>query len=445
MAITLDKQAVANSTALTVVASPAATATGALLVAAISFATASSQTITGVTDSAGNTWTSAPARFQSGTNSYFQYWYATNAASVTSVTATGSSTSAKGINVTSWTSNQGTLTFETENGTGAAASTTATASTLTTVAAGTLVLKGINHNGSAAAGTLSWTGGTALTKPTSTSTGQSQDVAYKRYSSAGQSEATSWTIVSGAYGTSTIVFAEPAASGTTYTKTGGISSALATSAGDAATHAETAEVISPLSVSAADVHEAVETGGATSSLAVSGVAVKVSATPTPGESGTGGGGMLHLPGDFVLTSKRARRLIAEQERKRKRLEELARQQAEQQALAEQDRRHGERRRVREIAQLEVRVAAIGEQLVRLHRERQANDAAVQVKRYRDDVARQQAAVKRRAELKQAIAQPTPPSPPLEPRVLPRVTTTPPLYVPLEWQEEEELMALLGHR
>lgn len=210
MAIALDKQAVNNSTASTVVVTIAATAPGALLVAAISFATASSQTITGVTDSAGNTWTALTARFQSGTNSYFQYWYATNAASVTSVTATGSSTAAKGMNVTSWTGAQP-LAFEQEAGTGAAASTTMTASAVTTTNATTLVIKGGNHNGSAAAGTLSWTGGTALTKPTGTSTGQSQDVAYKLYTSSGQNEATSWTIVSGAYGTSTAVFYEPAA------------------------------------------------------------------------------------------------------------------------------------------------------------------------------------------------------------------------------------------
>jgi hypothetical protein len=212
VSIALDQQAVNNSTASTVVVTITATAPGALLLAAISFATASSQTITGVTDSAGNTWTPLTARFQSGVNSYFQFWYSTNAASVTSVTATGSSTSAKGMNVTSWTSTVSPLLFEQEAGTASAASTTITAATATTTHAVTLVAKGANHNGSATGGTLSWTGASAATRPTATATGQSQELAFKLYTSSGQNEATTWTIVSGAWGTATAVFYEPTAS-----------------------------------------------------------------------------------------------------------------------------------------------------------------------------------------------------------------------------------------
>lgn len=207
MAIAIDQQAANNSAATTVVNTITATAAGALLVACVSYATASSNTITGVTDSAGNTWTALTARFQSGTNSYCQIWYSLNAASVTSVTATGSSSSAKGMNVSSWTPGAGkTWAFEQEAGTGGAASTTMTASTVTTVASETLVIKAGNHNGSASAGTLNWTGGTALTKPTGTSTGQSLESAWKTYASVSTNEATTWTITSGAYGTATAVF-----------------------------------------------------------------------------------------------------------------------------------------------------------------------------------------------------------------------------------------------
>lgn len=207
MAIALNQQAVNNSTASTVVVTITATASGALLVACISFATASSQTITGVTDSAGNTWHALTAQFHTGSNSYNQIWYSFNAASVTSVTATGSSTAAKGMNVTSWTGFGTTDPLEQSTGTNGTNATTVTAATVTTTDANTLVIKSANKLGNSAAGTLSWTGGTAMTHPTGTTTGQSLDSAFKIYSSTSAAEATSWTSSSlTAWGTSTAVF-----------------------------------------------------------------------------------------------------------------------------------------------------------------------------------------------------------------------------------------------
>lgn len=207
MAIALDQQAANNSAATTVVATITATASGALLVACISYATASSQSISGVTDSAGNTWHSLTAQFHTGSNSYNQIWYSFNAASVTSVTATGTSSGAKGINVTSWTGFSTTDPLEQSTGTNGTNATTVTAATVTTTDANTLVIKSANKLGNSAAGTLGWTGGTALTHPTGTTTGQSLDSAYKIYSSTSAGEVTTWTSSSlTAWGTSTAVF-----------------------------------------------------------------------------------------------------------------------------------------------------------------------------------------------------------------------------------------------
>lgn len=207
MAIALDQQAVNNSAATTVVVTIPATATGALLVACISYATASSQSISSVTDSASNTWHSLTANFKTGSNSYNQIWYSFNAASVTSVTATGTNAGAKGMNVTSWTGFSTTDPLEQQAGTNGTNATTITAAAVTTTDPTTLVVKSANKLGNSAAGTLTWTGGTALTHPTGTTTGQSLDSAYKIYSSTSAGEATTWTSSSlTAWGTSTAVF-----------------------------------------------------------------------------------------------------------------------------------------------------------------------------------------------------------------------------------------------
>lgn len=78
---------------------PLTSTAGDLLVALIGVRSASTISISGITDTAGNTWVKANSAFHTGVNGRIEIWYAKNAGAVTSITITPSASVAMSVNV----------------------------------------------------------------------------------------------------------------------------------------------------------------------------------------------------------------------------------------------------------------------------------------------------------------------------------------------------------
>jgi chitodextrinase len=81
---------------------PTSSTAGNALVASIALHTGASNSVTSVTDSAGNTWTKGPVGFRSGSFTRIELWYALAALPVTQVTVRLASSSLVGANVSEW-------------------------------------------------------------------------------------------------------------------------------------------------------------------------------------------------------------------------------------------------------------------------------------------------------------------------------------------------------
>jgi len=158
---------VTSSTALTAAFTSASTA-GHLLVLSASVYTGATNTITSVTDSAGDTWTRIASKFVSGHNSDGELWYSANTKAVASVTAHTASASTMALTVQEF---SGVATVNAldvsigASGTG----TTANSGSITSTGANDLLVGFIAGHGSAQ--TIAVTSLGYLLQPQATSTG----------------------------------------------------------------------------------------------------------------------------------------------------------------------------------------------------------------------------------------------------------------------------------
>jgi hypothetical protein len=217
--------------------------------------------------------------------------------------------------------------------------------------------------------------------------------------------------------------AEVAAEGATSTGTAVQSGTEAIGEGAASTLA----LVQSATESAADA------GTSALSLTQSGVESGGSVTPPAGPVIQGGMLLPMLP----PASKRLQALIREQERKRRRLEELQRQEAEAR------HRQGAKRRADEISRILDRLTVLDAQVAQGQALREAQAAAAQLAEHTRQLAERKA--QRRARLQAPLAEPIQPLALPDDLTPPRVAATPPLYVPAEWQDEEDLLTLLAHR
>lgn len=153
-------------------------------------------------------------------------------------------------------------------------------------------------------------------------------------------------------------------------------------------------------------------------------------TPTVGDQG---GRIIPM---LPPASKRLQALIREMERRRKRLDELERQ------VAAARHQQGAKRRADEITRLVERIAVLSAQIAQGQAQREALAAEAELQRQTQ--AREQRTARRRQALRAPIAEPTAPLGHAD-LTVPRTAATPPLYVPQEWLDEEDLMTLLAHR
>jgi hypothetical protein len=166
--------------------------------------------VSGIADSATNTWALAGATFQSGTNTRLECWYALNAAAITSVTVTYAAARVTGFNFTEWSGVATVSALDQATFQGAASSTTLTTGNITTLNANDLILAGISYSVSTT-GTLATGTFTALTDITNGAS-QRGRAAYRVVSSTGTYNV-SWTMgVTAPAGTG--IFALKAAGGT---------------------------------------------------------------------------------------------------------------------------------------------------------------------------------------------------------------------------------------
>ena len=129
---------------------PIVSTSGDALVAAVAIQAGSTAAVTGVTDSAGGTWTKGAVGFLSGSSTRTELWYRTAAPSVTNATVTLSTAKAAGATVAEFSgvATAGALDVAAGN-TGTASSTTAPTPTITTTLPGDVVVGSINYPGSA--------------------------------------------------------------------------------------------------------------------------------------------------------------------------------------------------------------------------------------------------------------------------------------------------------
>src|SRR3954469_22684545 len=121
----------ATSITLSTATTPAiaATVTGNALVAKVHLKTGGTQSVSGIADSAGNTWALDVAAFLSGANSRVEIWRCQSAASITSITVTATTSLALELLLEEW---SGTTTPVTTAGAGSAATTTPASVTVAT-------------------------------------------------------------------------------------------------------------------------------------------------------------------------------------------------------------------------------------------------------------------------------------------------------------------------
>lgn len=85
MTIAFVQEAPTQNTAAASHVVPISSGGGSCLVAVIAVRTGATQSVTGVSDDAGNTWTAGPIGLVSGSNTRLEIWYALNASAVTQV------------------------------------------------------------------------------------------------------------------------------------------------------------------------------------------------------------------------------------------------------------------------------------------------------------------------------------------------------------------------
>jgi hypothetical protein len=190
--ISLVRQATAAGTAASLPIPVTATAAGNTLVSTIAVAAGSSKSVTGVTDSAGGTWTKGPVGFQSGSNTRVEIWFRTGVgAGVTSVTATLSAAANASANVSEWAGVATAGALDAEGAQGNLAGTTSSTPSVTTTNANDVLVGAINYPGTATS-TLAGGGFTAL-NAFSSGTSTNGRAAYRIATATGAYQA-SWTL-----------------------------------------------------------------------------------------------------------------------------------------------------------------------------------------------------------------------------------------------------------
>jgi hypothetical protein len=123
---------------------PIASGTGDALVATIAVQAGTTTKVTGVTDSAGNTWTLGPVGLLSGSNTRVEIWHSAGAAPVAGVTVNLSAPDLASANVTEWSGVAAAQAVDSFAGQGNASSTTAATPSIATTNANDLIVGGIN-------------------------------------------------------------------------------------------------------------------------------------------------------------------------------------------------------------------------------------------------------------------------------------------------------------
>lgn len=195
--------ATSTTLAVTITASTA----GNFLVAVISNASGATNPVTGVTDSAGNTWSLAIAGLLSGSNTRCEIWYTANAASATSVTSTRATACNNSMNVSEWSGLTNTSPVDVTGTSGNASGTPAPGGSVTTTNPDDLVIGG-----------LSWASSTTTTLTSGSFTALTGQVANQRLAAAYQIVAATgtyqptWTLsAAGTSGAATAAFKAAAA------------------------------------------------------------------------------------------------------------------------------------------------------------------------------------------------------------------------------------------
>jgi purple acid phosphatase-like protein/calcineurin-like phosphoesterase family protein len=169
---------------------PISSVAGNALVAAIAVQAGTTTSVTGVTDSAGNTWTRGPVGLLSGSNTRIEIWHSTGAAPVAGVTVNLSAPDLASASVSEWSGIAATQAVDAFAGRGNAESTTAATPAIATTNANDLVLGAINFP-RAAASTLATPGFSPLDNfAASTVSGRA---AYRVVSATG-SHSVAWTL-----------------------------------------------------------------------------------------------------------------------------------------------------------------------------------------------------------------------------------------------------------
>jgi hypothetical protein len=200
-----------GSTASLQVPLTSASVSGDTLVAVVALAAGSSASVTGVTDSAGGTWTPGPIGYLSGANSRVEIWYRLGGPSATTVTVGISPAKAVAVNVSEWSGVATTSALDlSKNGSGASATTIATATPFTTGNATDLLIGAANYPATATP-TLTSSGWSGL-NPFTSGTGVHGIAAYQITTAAGGYQA-SWSLTAPSGGHGTAILALKGSSG----------------------------------------------------------------------------------------------------------------------------------------------------------------------------------------------------------------------------------------
>jgi chitodextrinase len=186
------RDATGSTTSGTTFTVPIASTAGDALVASVAIQAGSTASVSGVTDTAGGTWTKGAAGFLSGSSTRIELWYRTGGAAVSSVTVTLNTAKAASADVAEFSGVASASALDAAAGnTGTASSTTATTPALTTTNASDVLVGAINYPSSTTTATLNAPGFTAL-QPFAVSTVQGR-AAYRIVSAAGTYQA-AWTL-----------------------------------------------------------------------------------------------------------------------------------------------------------------------------------------------------------------------------------------------------------
>ncbi|MCW3004887.1 MAG: metallophosphoesterase [Conexibacter sp.] len=159
--IALVRSASASTASGTSMSVPITTTAGNALVASVALGAGSTSAVSGITDSAGGSWTKGPVGFLAGSSTRTELWYRTGAPAVGSVTVTLTTAKAAAVTVSEFSGIAATGALDASAATSSASSTTAATPPITTTNATDLVVGAINYAGSGTS-TLSAPGFTSL-------------------------------------------------------------------------------------------------------------------------------------------------------------------------------------------------------------------------------------------------------------------------------------------